>query len=59
VEILTLMIPVTVVVAFVLIALFNWAVNNGQYEDLERAGNDALFDEDELTADRRDPCQKE
>jgi cbb3-type cytochrome oxidase maturation protein len=46
-EILIVMIPVTVIVAFLLIALFNWAVENGQYEDLERAGNDALFHEDD------------
>lgn len=46
-EILIVMIPVTVIAAFLLIALFNWAVENGQYEDLERAGNDALFSDDD------------
>jgi cbb3-type cytochrome oxidase maturation protein len=45
-EILILMVPVTVLVAGGLILLFNWAVDDGQYEDLERAGNEALFDED-------------
>jgi cbb3-type cytochrome oxidase maturation protein len=45
-EILILMIPITVIIAFLLIATFNWAVDNGQYEDLERAGNDALFEDD-------------
>jgi cbb3-type cytochrome oxidase maturation protein len=51
-EILILMIPVTVVIAFVLIALFNWAVDNGQFEDLERDGNDALFGEDDESGRR-------
>lgn len=50
---LLFLIPIALVLSFVIIGLFVWAVGNGQYDDLERAGSDLLFDEDraEVTDD--------
>ncbi len=44
-EMILLLIPVSVVVIGAAIAAFIWAVDNGQYEDINRAGDSTLFDE--------------
>ena len=45
-ESLYLLIPISLVVLGIAIAIFFWAVNSGQYEDMEREGDRILFDED-------------
>lgn len=44
---LYLLIPVAVVVVGLVILLFFWAVNNGQYDDLDSPAHSILFDEDD------------
>lgn len=46
-DILFLLIPVSLVFLALVIWLFFWAVNNSQFEDLEKHGMDILFDQDE------------
>lgn len=43
---LFLLIPLTFVLLILAIVLFVWAVSKDQYQDLERHGEDILFDED-------------
>lgn len=41
-EILYLLIPLSAVLILAIIALFGWAVNSGQFDDLEREGQRLL-----------------
>ncbi len=45
-ESLYLLIPLSVVFIVGAVALFFWAVNSGQYDDLESEGERILFDEE-------------
>ena len=45
-ESLIVLIPLSVIVVAVTIAMFIWAVNNGQYDELERDARRALADSD-------------
>jgi len=49
-EVLYLLIPLSVLLVLSVIALLWWACMNGQFDDLERMGEDLLFDDDR-TAD--------
>lgn len=44
---LIILIPIALVFTAVAVAAFFWAVNTGQYDDLDRAARDILFDDDE------------
>ena len=44
-DILYLLVPMSVLVVFALMALFRWAVGAGQFDDLEREGERILADE--------------
>ncbi len=55
-EILILMVPMTVILVGIAILAFNWAVDHGQYEDVDKGANDALFGEPDLP-DRQDEPQ--
>ena len=46
-EMLYLLIPVALVVIVVAIKLLFWAINNGQYDDLDTESHRILFDEDD------------
>jgi len=46
VDSLYLLIPVSLVFCIIAIAIFFWAVNNGQYDDLDGEAERLLFDED-------------
>lgn len=48
---LVILIPIALTFTAVAVAAFFWAVNSGQYEDLDRASRDILFDDDD-PADR-------
>lgn len=52
-EILYLLIPLSVVLAFLIGAVFWWAVRSGQFEDLEGPAYRILFDDDDRP--RSDP----
>ena len=45
-ESLYLLIPLSLVVIAIAVAVFFWAVNSGQYEDIDREGDRILFDND-------------
>ena len=49
-ESMFILIPIVVLVALVAIVIFAWAVNNGQYDDLDREAEQVLFDEDKPTS---------
>lgn len=46
-EILYLLIPLSAVLILAIIAIFGWAVNSGQFDDLEREGQRLLQDDPE------------
>lgn len=43
-DILYLLIPLSVVLVFLIIGVFAWAVNSGQFEDVEKEGERILDD---------------
>lgn len=45
-ESLYLLIPLSLVVLAVAVAIFFWAVKSGQYDDVDREGERILFDDD-------------
>ncbi len=65
-ESLYLLIPISVIFIVIAIRLFFWAVNSGQYDDLDSEGERILFDrassEDELeqleTLDKKEQLDK-
>jgi len=46
-ESLYFLIPISLFVCVLAIALFFWSVNNGQYEDLDGEAERILFDDDD------------
>ncbi|EZQ14025.1 cbb3-type cytochrome oxidase assembly protein CcoS [Pseudomonas sp. G11-1] len=45
--ILYILVPVAIVLVIIAICVFNWAVNNGQYDDLDSPAHSILFDEED------------
>lgn len=45
---LLFLIPIALAITGLIIWLFIWAVRSGQYDDLDRAGKEALYDDDEV-----------
>lgn len=60
--VLYILVPVAIVLVIVAICIFNWAVNDGQYDDLDSPAHSILFDEDDpahLSASQRsEPSEK-
>ena len=57
---LYLLIPVSLIFCALAVWIFFWAVNNGQYDDLEGEADRILFDDDddevpEVAGDRDEP----
>ena len=46
-EIIFVLIPVSLLLIGIAIGVFIWAVNNDQFEDLDRQGYEILFDDDD------------
>jgi cbb3-type cytochrome oxidase maturation protein len=46
-DILYLLIPVSVLLALVVLGVFAWALKSGQFETLDREGERILFDEEQ------------
>ena len=44
---LLFLIPIALLLTVLIIGTFIWAVRNGQYDDLDRSGKEALYDEPE------------
>ena len=45
--ILYILVPVAIVLVIIAICVFNWAVNNGQYDDLDGPAHSILFDDED------------
>lgn len=43
---LLFLIPIALLITALIVWLFIWAVRDGQYDDLERAGRELLYDQD-------------
>ncbi len=43
---LFILIPIALIFCVIAIKLFFWAIDSGQYDDLEKEGRRILFDED-------------
>jgi cbb3-type cytochrome oxidase maturation protein len=53
-EIIYLLIPLSIILVGLIIAGFFWAVNSGQFDDLEGPAYRILQDQDELDARQED-----
>lgn len=51
-DILYLLVPLSVVLVLLIIALLAWSVFNGQFDDLEQQGERILQDDDRPGSDR-------
>ena len=45
--VLYILVPVAIVLVILAILVFNWAVNSGQYDDLDSPAHSILFDEED------------
>ncbi|GAB4057049.1 cbb3-type cytochrome oxidase assembly protein CcoS [Uliginosibacterium sediminicola] len=45
-DILLLLVPLSVVLVFIIVVIFYWALQEGQFEDLESPGRELLDDDD-------------
>ena len=54
-DILYLLIPLSLVLVFVIAALFWWSLRSGQYEDLDGPGYRILMDDDKGGASSKRP----
>lgn len=45
--VLYILVPIAVILVVVAIWVFNWAVNSGQYDDLDGPAHSILFDDDD------------
>ncbi len=50
-EAVFLLIPLAVILIAIAVAAFIWAVNSGQFDDLDRAASQVLFEDDTQDAD--------
>ena len=46
------LIPVSVVLVVLIVAIFLWAVRSGQFDDLEGPAHSILFEEEDKVADK-------
>ncbi len=56
-EILYLLIPLSAVLVLLILAVFGWAVNRGQFEDLEQEGRRILDEDPDAVDDRQSSGQ--
>lgn len=47
-DVLYLLIPVAILIVLIIIGLLTWATNKGQFDDLERHGQDIIMDDDDV-----------
>lgn len=55
--VLYILVPIAIALVITAIWIFNWAVNNGQYDDLDSPAHSILFDDDDpahLAAQKRE-----
>jgi cbb3-type cytochrome oxidase maturation protein len=56
-ESIYLLIPISIVLVFIIAALFWWSVRSGQFDDLEGPAHRVMMDSD--ASKRRNPQQKD
>ena len=56
-EILYLLIPLSAVIVLLIIAVFGWAIQRGQFEDLEGEGERILHHDDTVIDGDQGGCQ--
>jgi len=56
-EILYVLIPVSVLLVLAILAVLGWAVNSGQFEDIEQEGLRILQPDEPTEADKIEPYQ--
>ena len=52
-ESIYILLPIALVLLVIIVAVFFWAVRNGQFEDMDGPAYSILFDEDQPEATRR------
>ena len=57
-EIMYLLIPLSVILVFLIGAVFWWSVRSGQFDDLEGPGYRILMDDDKAADGRPDPVSR-
>ncbi|MGD9660787.1 MAG: cbb3-type cytochrome oxidase assembly protein CcoS [Porticoccaceae bacterium] len=57
-ESLYFLIPLSLLLLALVVAIFIWAVNSGQYDDIDREGERILFD-DEVLSTKQQPAKKD
>ena len=53
--VLYILVPVAILLVVIAIVVFNWAVNSGQYDDLDGPAHSILFDDEEPLPPSADP----
>ncbi len=51
---LYILIPIAILLVCLAVAIFLWAVKSEQFDDLERQGQNILFDDDEIIDKTKD-----
>jgi len=53
-DILYLLIPLSMVLLCIIVSALVWAINSGQFDDLDRMGYQILFEEDRVEKKREE-----
>lgn len=54
-EVLYLLIPIALLIALIVAAVFIWAIRSGQFDDLEGPAHKILMDDDKPQTDQKTP----
>lgn len=57
-EVLYILIPIAIILVLIMAGLFIWAIQTNQFEDIERHGNDIIFDDDDDVVSKQEDSQK-
>jgi len=58
-EVIFILLPLAILIAGVMLALFIWAVRSGQYDDLETPAHRILFDDEVVDRRPREAAEEE
>ena len=54
-----ILIPISIILAFLIAYFFWWSGKNGQFDDLEGPANRIIMDDDKYHGDSKTPSQKD